>query len=188
MKLIRVIANVYTLVVTHIRIAKLVCDECVRVIGVTEVLHLNLEVAGPTRCEGNDAVVGAVIIVTDEVVVLVINIKVEVGVTVAAKNDGGIFTITKVTGGSYKEYGYRIDSGSKRFTNPPLKDNVADLTTKVFATTTNNRNDWEAQVLFLNEEGMYAIRSCNTADATSSWGDAGRTYWTYVPDRPRPLS
>ncbi len=102
------------------------------------------------------------------------------GLLTNVADDGGIFTITKVTGGSYKEYGYRIDSGSKRFTNPPLKDNVADLTTKVFATTTNNRNDWEAQVLFLNEEGMYAIRSCNTADATSSWGDAGRTYWTYV--------
>ncbi len=102
------------------------------------------------------------------------------GLLTNVADDGGIFTITKVTGGSYKEYGYKIDSGSKRFTNPPLKDNVADLTTKVFATTTNNRNDWEAQVLFLNEEGMYAIRSCNTAEATSSWGDAGRTYWTYV--------
>lgn len=102
------------------------------------------------------------------------------GLLTNVADDGGIFTITKVTGGAYKEYGYKIDSGSKRFTNPPLKDNVADLTTKVFATTTNNRNDWEAQVLFLNEEGMYAIRSCNTADATSSWGDAGRTYWTYV--------
>lgn len=102
------------------------------------------------------------------------------GLLTNVADDGGIFTITKVTGGSYKEYGYKIDSGSKRFTNPPLKDNVADLTTKVFATTTDNRNDWEAQVLFLNEEGMYAIRSCNTADATSSWGDAGRTYWTYV--------
>ena len=102
------------------------------------------------------------------------------GLLTNVADDGGIFTITKVTGGAYKEYGYKIDSGSKRFTNPPLKDNVADLTTKVFATTTDNRNDWEAQVLFLNEEGMYAIRSCNTADATSSWGDAGRTYWTYV--------
>jgi hypothetical protein len=31
----------------------------------------------------------------------------------------------------------------------------------------------------LNEEGKYAIRSCNTQPATSSWGDAGRTFWTY---------
>ena len=84
--------------VTYILIAKLVCDECVRVIGVTEVLHLNLEVAGPTRCEGNNAVVGAVIIIADEVVVLVINIKVEVGVSVAAKNDGGIFTALETHG------------------------------------------------------------------------------------------
>lgn len=94
-------------------------------------------------------------------------------------DEGGIFTITKVTGGAYKEYGYKIDSGSKRFTNPPLKDNVADLTRGVFATTDGNRNDWEAQVLFLSE-GLFAIRSCNVADGTSSWNDAGRTYWTYV--------
>ena len=102
------------------------------------------------------------------------------GLLTSAADNGGIFTITKVTGGSYKEYGYKIDSGSKRFTNPPLKDNVADLTKGVFATTTSNRNDWEAQVLFLNEEGKFAVRSCNVPDGTSSWNDAGRTYWTYV--------
>lgn len=101
------------------------------------------------------------------------------GSLTSVADDGGIFTITKVTGGSYKEYGYKIDSGSKRFTNPPLKDNVADLTKGVFATTTGDRNDWEAQVLFLSE-GLFAIRSCNVPDGTSSWNDAGRTYWTYV--------
>ena len=102
------------------------------------------------------------------------------GSLTSAADDGGIFTITKVTGGAYKEYGYKIDSGSKRFTNPPLKDNVANLTPGAFATTTNTRNDWEAQVLFLNEEGKYAIRSCNVPDGTTSWNDAGRTFWTFV--------
>ena len=92
-------------------------------------------------------------------------------------DDGGIFSFTKVTGGAYMEYGFKIDGGSKRFTNPPLANNVADMTKGVFATTTTDRNDWEAQVLFLSD-GKYAIRSCNVADGTSSWNDAGRTYWT----------
>ena len=106
----------------------------------------------------------------------------EAGKLTSAKGDAGIFTLTKVTGGAFKEYGFYIDSG-KRFTNPPLTkvDNVdvANLKNGVFATTTGNRADWEAQVLFL-KEGKYAIRSCNTAHGTSSWADAGRTFWTWA--------
>ena len=105
-------------------------------------------------------------------------------VTVAGKlsdsvDEGGIFTFKKVTGGAYKQYGWKIDSGSKRFTNPPLSNNVANLTPGAFATTNGDRNDWEAQVLFLTD-GKYAIRSCNVTDGTSSWNDAGRTYWTWA--------
>ena len=104
----------------------------------------------------------------------------EAGKLSSATADGGIFALKKVTGGAFKEYGWKIDSGSKRFTNPPLTgDNVANLTPGAFATTTGDRNDWEAQVLFLTN-GKYAIRSCNTAHATSSWGDAGRTFWTWT--------
>ncbi len=102
----------------------------------------------------------------------------EAGKLSSATADGGIFALKKVTGGAFKEYGWKIDSGSKRFTNPPLSNNVANLTPGVFATTTNDRNDWEAQVLFLTN-GKYAIRSCNTAHGTSSWADAGRTFWTW---------
>ena len=105
----------------------------------------------------------------------------EGGLLTNATDEGGIFTFTKVTGGTYVEYGFKIDSGSKRFTNPPLVDNHANLTSGVFATTTGNRNDWEAQVLFLSG-GKYAIRSCNVPDGTSSWNDAGRTYWTFAVD------
>lgn len=104
----------------------------------------------------------------------------EAGLLTSAKSDGGIFTITKVSGGAYKDYGFRIDSGAKRFTNPPLSSNTANLTPGVFATSTNSRVEWESQVLFLNPNGQYAIRSCNTAEGTNSWQDAGRTYWTWA--------
>lgn len=105
----------------------------------------------------------------------------EAGTLTSAKADGGIFTITKVSGGEYKEYGFRIDSGTMRFTNPPLSNNTANLTPGAFATTsTNDRNLWETQVLFLNDDGQYAIRSCNTEESTTSWRDCGRTYWTWA--------
>ena len=105
----------------------------------------------------------------------------EAGTLTSAKVDGGIFTITKVSGGEYKEYGFRIDSGTMRFTNPPLSNNTANLTPGAFATTsTNDRNLWETQVLFLNDDGQYAIRSCNTEESTTSWRDCGRTYWTWA--------
>ncbi|MCR5780059.1 MAG: hypothetical protein K6G70_05910 [Bacteroidaceae bacterium] len=92
--------------------------------------------------------------------------------------DATIFTLTKTDGGALQTYGYFIDGGGTRFTNPPLADNKANLNPGVYATSSNNRKDWEAQVLFL-ENGKYAIRSCNTAPAESSWGDAGRTFFTW---------
>ena len=104
----------------------------------------------------------------------------EAGLLTDAVEDGGIFTFNKVTGGALYDTGIQISSGSKRFTNPPLANNVADLTSGVFATSTNNRVDWETQVLFKNAYDQYAIRSCNTQPATSSWGDAGRTFWTFA--------
>jgi len=111
----------------------------------------------------------------------------EGGLLSAISDDGGIFTFNKKenTGNKYKQYGYQIDSGSKRFTNPPLANNVANLNPGTFATTTNNRNDWETQVLFL-QDGKYAIRSCNVPDGTSSWNDAGRTYWTFAVEDVKP--
>lgn len=113
----------------------------------------------------------------------------------SSKEDAGIFICTKVTTGGAYVYdgtntatGIRIDSGSKRFTNPPISNNVAVLNRGTFATTTDSRDSWETQVLFLNSEGKFAIRSCNTAYATNSWEDAGRTFWTWeVEDVPTPL-
>ena len=95
------------------------------------------------------------------------------------KDAAGFFTITKTSGGNYGT-GFRIDTGTERFTNPPLSNNVANLYPGSFSRSNNNdRADWERQILYLNSDGKYAIRSCNCADGTSSWNDAARTHWTY---------
>lgn len=101
--------------------------------------------------------------------------------------DRGAFEFEKVTGGDYVEYGFKMKNGPWRFTNPPLVNNVANLTPGSFSRTTgNDRSSWEAQVFF-KEGDLYAIRSCNVHDETSSWNDAGRTYWTYsVEEAPTP--
>ena len=100
------------------------------------------------------------------------------GALTSDKGAAGYFNITQTSGGNYGT-GFRIDTGSERFTNPPLSNNVANLKPGNYAHSNGDRADWERQILYLNSEGKYAIRSCNVADATSSWGDAGRTHWTY---------
>ena len=100
------------------------------------------------------------------------------GTFTADKNQAGYFTITKTSGG-YFGTGFRIDTGTNRFTNPPLSNNYANLKPGNFTNSTGDRADWERQILYLNSDGKYAIRSCNCADGTSSWNDAARTHWTY---------
>ncbi|MBR6031464.1 MAG: hypothetical protein IKP36_05820 [Bacteroidaceae bacterium] len=94
------------------------------------------------------------------------------------KDIAGYFDITQTSGGTFGT-GFRIDTGTDRFTNPPLSNNVANLKPGSFAHSTGDRTDWERQILYLNGDGKYAIRSCNCADGTSSWNDAARTHWTY---------
>lgn len=93
----------------------------------------------------------------------------------------GCFTLTKRTGGAFKPTGIRIyTTAGTVFTNPDLSNSKAVLNSNVFKTTNgNDRDTWERQVFFLNEEGKFAIRSCNTVYGESSWEDAGRTFWTY---------
>lgn len=100
------------------------------------------------------------------------------GTLTSNKDDAGYFVITKTEGG-YFGTGFRISSETERFTNPTLVSNVANLQPGNFAHSTNDRADWERQILYQNEEGKYAIRSCNCADGTESWNDAARTHWTY---------
>ncbi len=103
------------------------------------------------------------------------------GKLTSTRADGCIFTLTKTDGGAFKTYGYYIDGGGTRFTNAPLSNNQAVLNVANFSTTTDNRQTWEAQVLFL-QDGKYAIRATNAASATSSWGDAGRVFFTWKVD------
>ena len=100
------------------------------------------------------------------------------GTLTSNANDAGLFTITKPADGTWKATGFRIDSGTERFTNPNLVNDKANLNQNFYAHSTGDRNGWERQVLFL-KDGKYAIRSCNTVYGESSWADAGRTFWTY---------
>jgi hypothetical protein len=97
----------------------------------------------------------------------------------------GLFTINQVSGGALYDVGWHIEGANGHFSNTTLVDSKALLNpeTGVFRLdTSNNRNDWESQVFYLNEEGKIAIRSCNTAFGESSWADAGRAFWTYEVD------
>ena len=95
-------------------------------------------------------------------------------------NEGGEYVIDAEAG--TKAVGIQLTSSAgTRFTNAALSNSKAVLETSNFKTTTNNRANWESQVFFLKDD-KYAIRSCNTAYAESSWQDAGRTFWTYTID------
>lgn len=96
-------------------------------------------------------------------------------------NDG-LFQLSTASGGGLYDTGVLIEGANGHFSNTTLSNNVANLNpgTGVFRLDTgNNRNDWERQVFYMNEEGKIAIRSCNVAYGTSSWNDAGRAFWTY---------
>ena len=84
---------------------------------------------------------------------------------------------------------WNLDPGNgKHYSNTTLADNKAVLqpSDKVYRQDGgNNRPSWERQIFYLNPEtGKYAIRSCNTGYAESSWKDAGRAFWTYYIEDP----
>ena len=74
------------------------------------------------------------------------------GTLTSEQNGAGFFSFTRVTGGAFKTYGYQVDGGEKRFSNPVSDSSIND--TQLNATT-NQRNDWEAQVFFMNIEGKF---------------------------------
>ena len=97
----------------------------------------------------------------------------------------GLFTINQVSGGALFDIGWHIEGANGHFSNSTLVDSkcVLNPETGVFRLDgSNNRNDWESQVFYLNETGKFAIRSCNTAYGESSWADAGRAFWTFQVD------
>ena len=97
------------------------------------------------------------------------------------EEEAHLFNISKDAGGALYDIGLFIDAGTGQyFTNTNLEDSKAILNFGSYRMSdANNRHDWERQVPFMNEEGLIAIRSCNTAYGESSWADAGRTFWSY---------
>jgi hypothetical protein len=97
------------------------------------------------------------------------------------EDNAGLFAISKVSGGALYDVGILIDPGTgSHFSNSTLENDKCKLDFGSYRLDpSNNRNDWERQVLYLNEEGKYAIRSCNVAYGESSWNDAGRAFWSY---------
>lgn len=110
------------------------------------------------------------------------------GVTYYLKTDGtltssktlaGVFKFRKTPGGAFCPYGFRIDSGGIRFTNPHGPYD-SELNYGRLNTTTQDRVDWDTQVLYLNTDGVYAIRSTNAegGDEPGNWSYVADTYWT----------
>lgn len=92
---------------------------------------------------------------------------------------GTLFTLQKATGGSYKTYGFKVNSGGSYFSNPVNSSYTDDIITDTnLHTSTRGDNTWETQVFFLNSEGKYAIRACNCSPASSGWNHVGSFFWT----------
>lgn len=96
----------------------------------------------------------------------------------------GLFNIQmKQNQGDFQEYCFRISgtTSNKRFTNPDQSGGKANLNQDFYANSTNDRDGWERQVLYVGpfDVTKFAIRSCNVPPATDGWNDCGRTFWTY---------
>ncbi len=110
------------------------------------------------------------------------------GTLTANAEEAPSFNFRKVAGVEYN-FGFMLQSSEDSYFSNPAGTNEAALTQgHLNATTTNKRNDWEAQVFFLNEEGLYAVRSTNAAYAESSWGWVGSAYWTVNQSENGPLA
>ncbi|MDE7166507.1 MAG: discoidin domain-containing protein [Bacteroidaceae bacterium] len=99
------------------------------------------------------------------------------GYLTANKAEAGIFNIVSRPGNAetYKELGWQIPE----FTNGGDNKNEFTGASKTHLIPGNqHRADFETQVLYLNKEGKYAIRSTNSTSA--SWGAAA--FWTVVED------
>lgn len=98
------------------------------------------------------------------------------GYLTADVNDAGGFPFTLAAGGTFAPgKGYKLNkftnggNGSGKLTDNALKQIIVG---------SQNRDDYEGQVFFLNEEGNYAIRSTNATG--SNWGE--NAFWNVVED------
>lgn len=98
------------------------------------------------------------------------------------KSDGTITEIKseasplyfKKTSGAAYNYGFQIGEGN-HFTNPSI------LSGQGINTTTEDHENWDSQVFFLNNEGKYAIRATN-ANGSSTNSQKPASYWNIVND------
>ncbi len=105
-------------------------------------------------------------------------------------DEAPLFEFIKVPGGEY-EYGFKLKNGKIHFTNPKERDE--DYLTIGYLNYTDRsdpRDLWEAQVLFLNTEGKYAIRSTNSYSSNdhTNWGWVGKAFWTVNEGTSGPLA
>lgn len=97
------------------------------------------------------------------------------GYLTASVADAASFALNKVAGDEY-EYGFQFSESY--FTNPAMNGNTPILNSGHINTNSDARPNWEAQALFLNSNGKYAIRATNAVGGTSSWSLVAKTYWT----------
>ena len=100
------------------------------------------------------------------------------GTLTQSKDDAAFFGFTKTGDGEFKTYGYYIDGGvGNYFSNPASSSNIND--TKLNTHTINGcRSTWDAQVLFFNTEGKFAVRTTNAATGETGWNLVGSAFWT----------
>ncbi len=102
------------------------------------------------------------------------------------ESKAGAFTFKRVVGEAYY-FGYNLTEAY--FTNPGLNGSTAILNPGHLNTNSSQkRTNWEAQVLFLNKAGKYAIRATNAPGGTSSWGLTAGTFWTANNSNDGPLA
>ncbi|MBR1789333.1 MAG: hypothetical protein IJ762_09130 [Bacteroidaceae bacterium] len=106
------------------------------------------------------------------------------GVTYYLKDDGYLtdqlaeaknFPFERTTGGSFMEYSWFINN----FTNGgDTNNNISGASLNRIGTSAYHRPDFEGQVLYLNTDGLYAVRSTNSN--STQW--AASAFWTTVND------
>ena len=87
----------------------------------------------------------------------------------------GQFTMTQVTGGQYKSTGFQI-YGTSYFSNHSSND--TSYPDNSLHTDDGGRVTWDAQVLFLNSSGKYAVRSTNADEPSNGWNAIAGAFWT----------
>ena len=96
-----------------------------------------------------------------------------------SESDAGIFTFD-IANGAVKTAGFKLHfNGTNAFTNGgDSNNNFSGDALKKILPGNQNRDQWEAQVFYKNDNGKYAVRSTN-ANSTA-WGASA--FWTVVTD------